>query len=172
MGKWIGVVVKGEEELTRDCSGEDCGVSESLRVGQGEIQKGKEDLPSSIEGELDIWSLMSSSISSSSSRSASCMSASSSSPLDGRPLWRSMPIVTVVPSSSEPGSGRRSVPALFQALWRLDSSDERSWSTWRRAASWWGAAGPMPRGAGCSGCSEWSCAVGEDFCCKSCVSAG
>lgn len=77
----------------------------------------------------------------------------------------------MVRSSSEPGSSLSEVPALLQAFCRRASSAERSSWTDCREACWWGAAGPMPKGAGCSGWFEWSCAVGEVLSCRSMVSA-
>jgi hypothetical protein len=77
IGKWIGVAVNGEEESTNveEVVGDGVGVMEDLRAGH---IVGREDEiypPSSIEGELEILSNMSSSMSS--STSASCISESS-----------------------------------------------------------------------------------------------
>jgi hypothetical protein len=173
----MGVVVKGEEDAMVGCIGEDSGVRDCVRCGQIAEGTGKKYPPSSIEGELEILSIMSSSMSS--STSASCMSESSPSP-DTPPFnlmacsscceffW-ALAFMTVR-SSSEPGSSRRSFPALLHAFCSFASSASRSSSTWRSDACWCGAAGPMPRGAGCSGCEEWSWAVGDDLSCKSSVS--
>ena len=164
------MLVKGDEEAVLDAAGDDIGVKESFRTGHTMGEEGEGNPPSSIEGELDILSSMSSS-SMSSSTSASCMSSSSSC---ASPFWRGFcPFVVVITvrSSSDPGSSLSEVPALFQAFCRRASSAERSSSTDRNEACWWGAAGPIPNGAGCSGWFEWSCAVGDDLSCRSMVSA-
>jgi hypothetical protein len=164
------VVVKGDEEAVLDAAGDDIGVKESFRTGHTKGEEGKGNPPSSIEGELEILSSMSSS-SMSSSASASCMSSSSSC---ASPFWRGFcPFVLVITvrSSSDPGSSLNELPALFQACCSRASSAERSSSTDFSEACWCGAAGPMPSGAGCSGWWEWSWAVGDDLSCRSIVSA-
>ena len=165
------MVVKGDEEAVLDAAGDDIGVKESFRTGHTKGEEGEGYPPSSIEGELDILSSMSSS-SMSSSTSASCMSSSSSS--WASPFWRGFcPLVVVITvrSSSDPGSSLSELPALFQACCRRASSAERSSSTDFSEACWCGAAGPMPSGAGCCGWWEWSWAVGDDLSCRSIVSS-
>jgi len=137
----MGVFVNGEEEATVERNGEDCGVVNSCLAGQVVGEQGKEYPPSSIEGELEILSIMSSSMSS--STSASCMSPSSPS-LDVPPFSLTacsscceplFPLMTVR-SSSEPGSSRSVLPASLHASCRRASSEVRSCSTCRIAACW------------------------------------
>jgi hypothetical protein len=114
-----------------------------------------------------------------SSSSASCMSPSSSSSSMSRFIVTDVPslgacwpltLVTVLSSSSEPMSSPSESAACSQACCRRASSVLRSSSTERRVACWWGAAGPIPSGAGCWGWCEWSWAVGDDLSCRSIVS--
>lgn len=126
------------------------------RVGQaeaGRAEESREYLPSSIDGELDILSNMSSS---KSSVSESAMSPSSVTSAGSAPFLES-------PFCAPLG--------LFQACTKPSSSFARSSSTFLTWPVWCGAAGPMPSGAGCVGWRVWSAAEGDPGSCKSMVSA-
>ena len=133
------MAVKGEDDISVAATGWPGELAnEELRVGQIGVE-GEEYPPSSIEGELEILSIISSSMS---STSASAMSPSSA--LTVIPPFsltacsscgRLASPLNVVRSSSEPGSSRRFVVVLQLEFRNCDSSDDCSSATCRKEAS-------------------------------------
>lgn len=178
-GRCVGVSTKGldsgvevAERLSVLRVGVDIGDREALRAGHTVGEELSVYTPSSMLGELEMRSIMSSSALSASDSAPSASCPSVWTPLVWVPLLcGSAPSRTSAECSSLISSGSSFAPfSPCQASDRACSSEWRSSRTCWTCACWCGAAGPIPNGAGCAGCLVWSDAEGASWSCKSIVS--